>query len=127
MKITNIRVFWLRKEITVGHCFLLIFYFDLLSSLGIQLLALDEDVGSQMKLGVYVVIGLYWLGRILLIKATKKREAGNHLLDKILDEDEAKHLFEVAKRRRQIIKEENYISWRRATKEGDGLDYKIWN
>ena len=78
---------------------------------------MDED-GEPVKLGVYAVIGLYWLGAYFAYKSHERKVKLNHLLDKLLDEDEAKHLFEVAKRRRQIIKEENYISLEEGDKRG---------
>jgi len=80
-------------------------------------IGLDED-GEPMKLGVYVVIGLYWLGAYFAYKSHERKEKLNRLLDKLLDEDEAEHLLEVAKRRRQIIKEENYISLEEGDKRG---------
>lgn len=70
-------------------------------------IGVDED-GESMKLGVYVVIGLYWLGAYFAYKRHETKTKLNQLLDKLLDDEEADHLFEVAKRRRQILKEEKF-------------------
>lgn len=70
-------------------------------------IGVDED-GEPMKLGVYVVIGLYWLGAYFAYKRYEAKTRLNRLLDKLLDDEEADNLFEVAKRRRQILKEEKF-------------------
>lgn len=70
-------------------------------------IGVDED-GEPIKLGVYVVVGLYWLGAYFSYKRYEVKTRLNQLLDKLLDDDEADHLFEVAKRRRQILKEEKF-------------------
>jgi len=70
-------------------------------------IGVDED-GEPMKLGVYVVIGLYWVGAYFMYKRHETKAKLNRLLDKLLDDEEADHLFEVAKRRRQIFKEEKF-------------------
>jgi hypothetical protein len=67
----------------------------------------DED-GEPTKLGIYVVIGLYWLGAYFAYKRHKTKIKLNRLLDKLLNDEEADHLFEAAKRRRQILKEEKF-------------------
>lgn len=70
-------------------------------------IGVDED-GEPMRLGVYVVIGLYWLGAYFAYKRHETKKKLNRLLDKLLDDEEADHLFEIAKRRRQILKEEKF-------------------
>lgn len=70
-------------------------------------IGMDED-GEPMKLGVYVVIGLYWIGAYFVYKRHETKTKLNRLLDKLLDDEEAEHLFEVAKRRRQILKDEKF-------------------
>lgn len=77
----------------------------------------DED-GEPVKLGIYIVVGFYWLGAYFAYKSQERKEKLNRLLDKLLDEDEAEHLFEVARKRRQIIKEENYIYLEEGDKRG---------
>lgn len=70
-------------------------------------IGVDED-GELMKLGVYVVIGFYWLGAYFAYKRHETKIKLNRLLDKLLNDEEADHLFEIAKKRRQILKEEKF-------------------
>lgn len=70
-------------------------------------IGVNED-GEPIKLGVYVIMGLYWLGAYFAYKRHEAKTKLNRLLDKLLDAEEADHLFEAAKRRRQILKEENF-------------------
>lgn len=81
------------------------------------IIGVDED-GEPMKLGVYVVIGLYWIGAYFTYKYHESKTRLNKLLDKLLDKEEAEHLFEVAKRRRQIIKDGEFISLEEGEKRG---------
>lgn len=100
--------FWYAKRVFVGlGVFFLIpilIYFVVTWD---PIIGLNED-GEPIKFGVYVVIGLYWLGTYFSYKRHEAKTRLNRLLDKLLDDDEADHLFEVAKRRRQILKEEKF-------------------
>src|SRR3989338_6107970 len=96
------------KRITVGIVvFLLIPFLIYFLITWDPVIGMDED-GEPMKLGVYVVIGLYWLGAYFAYKRHETKAKLNRLLDKLLDDEEADHLFEIAKRRRQILKEEKF-------------------
>ena len=96
------------KRITVGIVvFLLIpilIYFVITWN---PVIGVNED-GEPMRLGVYVVVGFYWLGAYFVYKRYEAKTRLNRLLDKLLDDEEADHLFEIAKRRRQILKEEKF-------------------
>lgn len=72
-------------------------------------IGLDED-GEPVQLGVYIIISLYWIGAYFIYKRHEAKERLNKLLDKILDEDEkeAEHLFEVVKKRREILREDKF-------------------
>ena len=96
------------KRMTVGIVvFLLIPFLIYFLITWDPVIGMDED-GEPMKLGVYVVIGLYWLGAYFAYKRHETKAKLNRLLDKLLDDEEADHLFEIAKRRRQILKEEKF-------------------
>ncbi|MFA6099172.1 MAG: hypothetical protein WC808_06585 [Patescibacteria group bacterium] len=73
------------------------------------IIRIDEN-GELMKLGVYLVIGLYWAGAYLTYKRHQAKMKLNRLLDKLLDEEEANRLFEAAKKRRRILREEKFSS-----------------
>lgn len=72
-------------------------------------IGLNED-GEPIKLGVYIIIGIYWIGAYFIYKRDEAKNRLNQLLDKLLDEDEEKvrHLFKVAKSRRQILQEDKF-------------------
>lgn len=78
-------------------------------------IGIDED-GEPVKLGIYVVIGLYWLGAYFVYRSHEMKTKLNRLLDRLLDENESKHLFEVAERRRRSIKDGGYISFEEGEK-----------
>lgn len=75
----------------------------------------DED-GEPRKLGLYIVVGLYWAGAYMAYKRYEAKSRLNKLLDKILSEDEKEvaHLFEIAKGRRELIKKHRFL-----TEEGE--------
>jgi len=76
-------------------------------------IGVDED-GEPIKLGVYIIIALYWLGAYFAYRQHEIKTKLNRLLDKLLDDEEANHLFDTAKKRRQINQEEKLPS-----KEGE--------
>jgi len=107
------------KRITIGIIvFLLIPILIYLLITWDPIIGVDE-YGESVQLGVYVVIGLYWLGSYFAYKSHERKVKLNRLLDKLLDENEIEHLFEVAKGRQQIIKRENYISLKKDDERGE--------
>lgn len=71
----------------------------------------DED-GDPMRLGVYLVIGLYWIGAYFVYKRHEAKRRLIELMDKLLEDDdeEFEHLFEIIRRRREMLRENRYIS-----------------
>lgn len=47
-------------------------------------IGMDED-GEPVKLGVYVVIGLYWLGAYFAYKSHERKVKLNHLMENLFD------------------------------------------
>ena len=101
--------FWYTKRVLVG--FLVFFVIPVLIYFIISrdpVIGIDED-GEPIKLGVYVVVALYWGGAYFVYKRHESKIRLNRLLDKLLDDKEADHLFEIAKRRRQILREDKFL------------------
>ena len=102
--------FWYAKRVFVGlGVFFLIpilIYFVVTWD---PVIGLDKD-GEPIKLGLYIIISIYWVGAYFAYKRHEAKNRLNQLLDKLLDENEekARHLFEVAKRRRQILREDKF-------------------
>ncbi len=104
--------FWFAKRAIVG--FVVFFLIPILIYFVVKwdpVIGLNED-GEPNQLGVYIIIGLYWVSAYFVYKRHEAKSRLNCLLDKLLkeDEEEFKHLFEIAKRRREDIREDNF--WR---------------
>ena len=102
--------FWYTKRVFVGlGVFFLVpilIYFIVTWD---PVIGIDED-GEPIKLGIYIIVGIYWVGAYFAYKRHEAKNRLNQLLDKLLDKDEeeAKHLFKVAERRRQILREDKF-------------------
>jgi len=102
--------FWYGKRLIIGFViFLLIPMLIYMFVKWDPIIGFDED-GEPKQLGLWVIIGLYWVGAYFAYKRDEARRRLNRLLDKLLnkDEEEFNNFFEIAKRRRKGIKEDDY-------------------
>lgn len=103
--------FWYAKRVIVGFVVFLVIPFLIYFVVEWDpVIGLDED-GEPIQIGVYIIIGLYWVSAYFVYKRHEAKSRLNCLLDKLLDEDEEefKHLFEIAKRRREDIREDRFL------------------
>lgn len=65
----------------------------------------ETDDGDPVKLGIWIILGVYWLGAHFLYKADKANKRLNSLLDSLLAEDkeEADEYFASLRRQRKSI------------------------
>ena len=103
--------FWFAKRVIVG--LVVFFLIPILIYFVVKwdpVIGLNEE-GEPNQLGVYIIIGLYWVSAYFAYKRHEAKSRLNCLLDKLLNEDEEefKHLFEIAKRRREDIREDRFL------------------
>jgi len=65
----------------------------------------DEE-GEPIKFGPFFIVGLYWCGAYFAYKRHEARKRLNKLLDRLLDEEEAMNILEIAKNRREFLRQE---------------------
>lgn len=103
--------FWYAKRLIVG--IIVFFLIPILIYFVVKwdpVIGLNED-GELNQLGMFIIIGLYWGGAYFVYKRDEAKRRLNCLLDKLLNEDkeEFKHLFEIAKERREDIREDSFL------------------
>lgn len=72
-------------------------------------IGVSED-GEPATLGFWLVIGLYWACAYFSYKGYGLKKRLNRLLDMLLDDEEADHLFKTAKSQRKTLKEDRFSS-----------------
>jgi hypothetical protein len=78
------------------------------------LIGIDEE-GEPVRLGMYVMIGLFWIAGYFDYKRFCARKRLNDLLDDLFDEQKSQKIFEIIKRKQEFLKKKDVES---------ELDYK---
>lgn len=110
--------FWYGKRLIVG--FVVFFLIPMLIYMLVKwdpVIGFSED-GEPNQLGLWVIIGLYWVGAYFAYKRDEARRRLNRLLDKLLNQDgnELHSMIKEAKRRKELIgflglKREDRVKW----------------
>lgn len=66
--------------------------------------------GNFVPLGVYIFVGLYWVSAWFIYQHNEAKKTLNRILDILLDDKEVDDLFELAKKRRQLLRENKCLS-----------------
>ena len=59
-----------------------------------------------LELGIWIVLIMYWTCAFLSHERYEGRKRLNQLIDKLLDEQESKHILDVIRQKQDIIKED---------------------